>query len=282
MNQLLCIVGSTATGKTKRAIEESQKTPSILVSADSRQVYRGMDIVTGKDHPKDLLFYGIDIVNPDEDCSVSVWHDTVISHINQAWLDNKQVIVVGGTGLYVKAITDGIKTMSIPINHSLRDELSTLSVLALQSKLRELDPSKLSSMNNSDANNPRRLVRAIEIASSKIVPSPINQSIEAKIIGLKYFAAGVQRKKITERVLSRLGDGAIQETKKLLRDYNPSLKSMTAIGYRSIISHLNGNLSYDQLVESWVGDEMAYVKRQLTWFNKVKSIEWYDTTIVED
>ncbi len=282
MNKLLCIVGSTATGKTKRAIEESQKTPSILVSADSRQVYRGMDIVTGKDHPKDLLFYGIDIVNPDEDCSVSVWHDAVISRINQAWLDNKQVIVVGGTGLYVKAITDGINTMSIPINHSLRDELSPLSVSALQSKLRELDPSKLTSMNNSDANNPRRLVRAIEIASSKIVPSPINQSIEAKIIGLKYFAAGVQRKKITERVLSRLRDGAIQETKKLLSEYNPSLKSMTAIGYRSIISHLNGNLSYDQLVESWVGDEMAYVKRQLTWFNKVKSIEWSDTTIVED
>jgi tRNA dimethylallyltransferase len=281
MNKVICIVGPTATGKTKKAIELFQESPSILVSADSRQVYRTMDIVTGKDHPQDITLYGIDIVDPDEECSVSVWYDAVIPHIEAAWDEGKQVIVVGGTGLYVKAITDGIETMSVPINQSLRDELSPLSITELQDKLKELDEQKFVSMNNSDVNNPRRLVRAIEIQIFKRENrnpelTTVSRMDEVKMIGLRYFDDSNHRYKIMQRVEERLKSGAIAETKTLLAKYDSSLKSMTAIGYKSIISHLKGELSYDQTVESWVSDEMAYVKRQLTWFNKIKSIEWYD------
>jgi tRNA dimethylallyltransferase len=280
-NKLICIVGPTATGKTKKAIELFHKSPSILVSADSRQVYRIMDIVTGKDHPQGITLYGIDIVDPDEECSVSVWYDAVRPHIQQAWDENKQVIVVGGTGLYVKAITDGIETMSVPINQSLREELSPLSITELQDKLKELDEAKFSSMNNSDSNNPRRLIRAIEIQIFKRENrnpelTTVSRMNEVKMIGLKYANESIHRTMVESRVIERLNKGAIEETKTLLAKYSPSLKSMTAIGYKSIISHLKGELSYDQMVENWVSDEMAYVKRQLTWFNKIKSIEWYD------
>lgn len=281
MHKLICVVGPTATGKTKKALELSQQAPSILVSADSRQVYRTMDIVTGKDHPTDFVLYGIDIVEPDQDCSVSLWHDAVMPHIQRAWGEGMQVIMVGGTGLYVKAITDGIETMSVPINQSLRDELSPLSINELQDKLKAFDEKKFLSLNNSDANNPRRLIRAIEVATSNY-KDPIFvkrrsdlMSSEIKMIGLKYFDDSNHRYKITQRVEERLKSGAIEETKTLLSKYDPSLKSMTAIGYKSIINHLSGELSYDQMIENWVNDEMAYVKRQLTWFNK-QSVIWYD------
>jgi tRNA dimethylallyltransferase len=275
MNQLICVVGPTATGKTKKAIELFQESPSILVSADSRQVYRGMDIVTGKDHPQDIAIYGIDIVDPGDDCSVSVWHDAISPHLQKAWDEGKQVIVVGGTGLYVKAITDGIETMQVPINQVLRDELSSLSIAELQNKLKEINAKKFVSMNNSDLNNPRRLIRAIEIEHSGIIPAVARKDVDIKMIGLKYSNFVMQENKIRERVKSRLGDGAIEETKTLLSKYGPSIKSLTAIGYKSILSHLDGNLSYDEMVENWVEGEMSYVKRQLTWFRK-QPVIWYD------
>ncbi len=281
MNQLLCIVGPTGTGKTKRAIEESLKQPSILISADSRQVYSGMDIVTGKDHPVDIKLFGIDILDPNQDCSVSIWYDAVIPHIRKAWEEGKLPIVVGGTGLYVKALTEGIETMQIPINPSLRTQLEALSLTELQSKLSELHPSKYNAMNNSDKHNPRRLIRAIEIGLSNYkVPNLVKQSsqfnhITSQIIGLKYSNLNIELSKIHDRVMARLSQGAIEETKTLLAKYSPDIKSMTAIGYKSIISHLSGELSQDQMIETWVSDELAYAKRQLTWFRKQPTI-WYD------
>lgn len=275
MNKLLCIVGPTATGKTKKALALSAKQPSILVSADSRQLYRGMSIVTGKDHPKDLKIYGIDIVNPDQPCSVSVWYDTVMPPIRQAWAEGKLPIIVGGTGLYVHALTHGIATMSVPINQALRSDLSPLSITKLQDKLYKLDPAKYASMNHSDQNNPRRLIRAIEIYKDPIFVKPRRDRKlpQTEIIGLKYSDLRVQREKITQRVLARLEQGAIAETKKLLAKYPPSLQSMSAIGYRSIIQ---GKLTKDQMIDSWVADELAYAKRQLTWFRHVQNIKWYD------
>lgn len=282
MNKLICIVGSTATGKTAKALSLAAIQPSILVSADSRQVYRTMDIVTGKDHPQDIIIYGIDIVDPDEPCSVAVWYDAVIPHINGAWDTGKQVIVVGGTGLYVKAITQGIPTMSVPPNQPLRDKLAALTVAELQDKLKQLDEAKFTSMNHSDQNNSRRLIRAIEISSySNKVPNLVKQSselseVQAEIIGLDYSDLSIQRNKIYERVLARLKLGAIVETKKLLQKYDSSLPSMSAIGYKSIIAYIENQIDETIMINTWVNDELAYAKRQLTWFRPTKNIKWYD------
>lgn len=281
---LLCIVGPTGSGKTSKAIELSKQQPSILISADSRQVYRGMDIVTGKDHPTDVTMYGIDLVEPDESCSVSLWYDSVMPHIISAWEQGILPIVVGGTGLYVKALTHGIPTMSVPINQLLRKELSSLSIEQLSLQLKSLNPAKFATMNNSDANNSRRLIRAIEIeVFSQANPIPDEQVpvrttalLRPQLIGLKYSDLSIQRNKIHQRVLARLELGAIEETQRLLKNHDPGLQSMSAIGYKSIISFLSGAISSEQMIVEWVSDEVAYAKRQLTWFKKI-DVAW--TTI---
>jgi len=282
-NKLLAVVGPTGTGKTARAIQESQKRPSIIVSADSRQVYRGMNIVTGKDHPKDIIIYGIDIVNPNEPCSVSIWHEAVMPHIEQAWRDDKQVIVVGGTGLYIKALTEGIPTMQIPINQMLRNQLSPLSITKLQEKLNKLDPTKFTLMNHSDQLNPRRLVRAIEIIDGSKGRIFAEQGSDLKnsdvqIIGLRYYHNSNYSSNIRTRVLARLKAGAVEETKSLIEKYDKNLPSMSAIGYRSIINFIENKCTKQEMIDSWVEGELAYAKRQLTWFRK-QPVIWYDIDI---
>jgi tRNA dimethylallyltransferase len=200
--------------------------------------------------------------------------------ITEAWEEGKLPIVVGGTGLYVKAITQGIETMQVPIDDSLRTMLSSLSIPELQSELKESDPSKFASMNCSDSLNPRRLTRAIEISMFRTShPERASASRmghhQSTIIGLKYSDESIQRNKIMERVVSRLSHGAIEETKKLLDKYDQGLQSMTAIGYKSIISFLEGNLTEAKMIEEWVSGELAYAKRQMTWFRK-QPVIWYD------
>lgn len=274
MNNLLCIVGPTGTGKTKLALYLASLFPSILVSADSRQVYRGMDIVTGKDHPAGQSLIGLDLVNPTEPCSISVWYDAVMPHITRAWGEGKLPIIVGGTGLYVKALVNGIPTLHVPLNPQLRESLAPLSLTELQAKLTSLDQAKYARMNRSDAHNPRRLIRAIEVATSSSSPLESDLSnLKSKIIGLKYYDDSQYRSRIRDRVHSRLELGALSETKKLLVSANS--QSLSAIGYRSLVSYLRGELEYQTMIDAWVRDEVAYSKRQLTYFRKLPMIDWH-------
>lgn len=275
MNKLLCIVGPTSTGKTAKAVQLAGEGNTLLVSADSRQVYRGMDLVTGKDQPPNIPLIGLDLVDPDEDCSVSLWYDAVMPAIRRAWDQGQQVIVVGGTGLYVQALTDGIATIQVPPDQSLRTKLAKLTLSELQNRLLQLAPVKYKSLNNSDLNNPRRLIRAIEIAVSNVPPATFVRP-HSTLIGLYDSSPTHYRRLITARVKSRILSGAVEETKQLLSRYSPLLPSMTALGYRSLIKYLAGGLTSDDLITHWVNDELSYAKRQLTWFRKNKSIEWYD------
>ncbi|KKU88838.1 MAG: tRNA dimethylallyltransferase [Microgenomates group bacterium GW2011_GWF2_47_9] len=270
--KLLCIVGPTGTGKTSLAVDLSKQLPSVLISADSSQVYRGMDIVTGKDHPQDVILHGIDLVSPSDPLSVSLWYQKVKDLLTKSPLP----IIVGGTGLYVKAITEGIPTMSIPPNPSLRAELEPLSVLDLQLHLAGLNSKKFSEMNNSDKHNKRRLVRAIEIASAITPNFPKNISHDTLIIGLKFNNQDRYLSNLKSRVKARVEGGAIEETKLLLSKYNADLLSHRAIGYRSIIAYLGGSLTRSAMLTSWLADEYAYSKRQMTWFSKIKNVKWYE------
>ncbi len=275
MNKLLTIVGPTATGKTKYALKLAAQKPSLIISADSRQVYRGMDIVTGKDHPQNIKIFGINILDPDETCSVSVWYDAVTPHMQKAWGEGKQVIVVGGTGLYVRALTHGIETIRVPINHALRAELDSLSVNELQKILKAHDPDKFANMNNSDKHNPRRLIRAIEVVHNPHESSSVHPRSSTKVIGLRYYDNSNYSSKVRQRVVARLKSGAIEETKQLLSRYDRGIQSLSAIGYKSIISYLDKKTTKSEMIESWVSDELSYAKRQMTWFRKQEVI-WYD------
>lgn len=271
--KLICIVGPTATGKTALAVKLAKEVPSSLISADSRQVYRGMDIVTGKDHPAGMTLSGIDLVDPDQDCSVAVWQHSIAPNLNSPSLP----IVVGGTGLYVKSLTHGIETIGVPVNKKLRGELSNMNVNYLKKFLQKISPLRLNNMNNSDRNNPRRLIRAIEVSlSNNHVPNTLSERPDTLIIGLHISDPSVYESKIRERVISRIDGGAIEETVGLLAKYPPTLPSMSALGYKHIISFIKGEISKDLLIDNWTRDELAYSKRQMTWFNKMPNINWFE------
>ncbi len=269
------IVGTTGSGKTKLALRLAELRESVIISADSRQVYKGMDIVTGKDHPHNIKIHGIDLVDPNDECSVSVWYEQVAPVIKNAHDAGHQVIVVGGTGFYVRALTHGIETMSVPINPELRSQLETLGVSELQEMLKRQDPERFARFNHSDQNNPRRLIRAIEVAKSNVSVSQNRAPNTQLMIALHYEDLKLQEQKIRERVVSRLAQGAVTETQNLLSQVEPEAASLSALGYHEIIRFINGEINEEQLVGEWVRAELRYAKRQLTYFRK-QNVVWYD------
>src|SRR3989338_8745724 len=207
MHQLLFVVGATGTGKTSLALKIAKKFNGELISADSRQVYRGMNIGTGKDIPK----------------------------------RGKLPIVVGGTGLYISALEKPMTTISIPPNTRLREQLEMASVRKLQQNLKHTDPIHYAEMNDSDRKNPRRLVRAIEIAQYLLAHPAMMKKVRRKVLGRKFstLRIGLQApkhllyKRIDERVNRRLEQGAEKEIRSLLNNgYGFDLPAFSALGYR--------------------------------------------------
>ncbi|MCE7898100.1 MAG: tRNA (adenosine(37)-N6)-dimethylallyltransferase MiaA [bacterium] len=271
------VVGTTGTGKTKLAVMLANKSPgSLVISADSRQVYREMDVVTGKDHPKNIDIKGINLVGPNQDFSVSQWYDTVKPLYDKAQDAGRQVIVVGGTGFYVRALTSGIETLVVPINPELRAKLEKLSVGELQEILKQKNISKFNQLNHSDQLNPRRLVRAIEVSSTGLNTTISSvPTVTQPLIGLYYQDLEMQKKVIRERVLARIDSGAIKETENLLSKYGSNIQGISALGYLQIRRYILGEISLGELVELWTLDELRYAKRQLTYFRK-QNVIWYD------
>jgi tRNA dimethylallyltransferase len=248
MNKLLVICGPTATGKTVLAAALAKKFNGELVSADSRQVYRGMDLVTGKDRP-DVPIWLYDVADPDDEFSVSHWVCLASVAIADILKRNKLPIVVGGTGLYINALLHPFETIDVPSDKALRAKLQTVSVAELQKMV------KRSGMNDSDWNNPRRLIRKIEIARSQSVVHTHKNSFDSLMIGLT-APRPVLDKRIDERFKKRLQQGMKEETDKLINKYGRDFPSMSAIGL----------------------NEHAYARRQMTWFKKQKGIHWFDVT----
>ncbi len=193
MNKLLVVCGPTATGKTSLALKFAKLFDGELISADSRQVYKGMDIGTGKDRPRNALWHsrelpitnfqfpigywetkenvriwGYDLVEPKEDFSVAEYVEVAKTVIRDIWEKGKLPILVGGTGFYIKGVVDGIGTIDVPRDEKLREGLEEKTVESLYEELEGLDREKALSMNESDKKNPARLVRAIEVANWKL------------------------------------------------------------------------------------------------------------------
>lgn len=248
MHKLLIIAGPTATGKTALAAGLAREFDGELVSADSRQVYRGMDLTTGKDRP-DVPVWLYDVCNPDDQFSVSQWVMLARAAIADIRKRNKLPIVVGGTGLYIKALLEPFETMNIPPDPRLRTKLQSLSVPELQRMVGR------GTMNDSDWNNPRRLIRKIEVARVK-KRTPVNQdAFDYLMIGLT-APLPVLYDRIDKRLEERVRAGLNKEAASLRARYSPDLPSMSAIGL----------------------NEHAYARRQMTWFKKQKGIRWMDIT----
>ncbi len=293
MKKIIVICGPTATGKTSLGFRIAKKYNGEIVSADSRQVYKHMDIGTGKEWDDEIKVWGYDLVDPSDNFSVSDYFSEIKPVIEDIWNRNKVPIIVGGTGLYIKSLIDGIPTIDIPQNPNLRSSLEKLDIKELYDRLAMLDGTKAASLNFSDKNNPRRLIRAIEIAvwnvenetQKRIVQKRDNildKNIDVLIIGLTSNNKRLLEN-IEKRVDKRMNEGFIDEIEMLLKmGVSWKNQSMQSLGYKEAELFFKHGLSYEEFITTWISNEMKYIKRQTTWFKKEtyrdgnKRINWFD------
>lgn len=272
--KLLIISGPTATGKTALAIKLAKLFNGELISADSRQIYRGLDIGTGKDHPLGVKIHLIDIVNPDQLFSVAQYRQLAIEKIKEIYAKNKLPIVVGGTGQYIDSIINPQPTFSIKPNKILRFILNKLSIKYLQIIYKILDKNKFTNLNNSEKNNPHRLIRKIEIKLS--FKSPL---LKGDLERLNYLHLSLTApnqflyKHIDTRVQKRLDLGLFNEINNLLKIYSWSCPGLKTLAYQEFKTGFN-----QSNINKWRFDEHAYARRQKTWFKKITPITFIDIT----
>lgn len=287
MQNLIVITGQTATGKTNLAIEYARKYNGELINADSRQIYKYLDIITGKDIPtlkrsriKTHLF---DIVDPKKSFSSFEYVKCAIAVIKDLWKRGKTPVLVGGTYFYIKHLLYGFDVHVAP-NRMLRTELEKKSVEELQSKLLSIDKSVFLSMNSSDRNNPRRLIRKIEILKSGST-SEVGVSLshlggesgKIKIIGLRHKNREALVEAITKRVHKRFEQGAVKEVRNLLlMGYKKTDHGLQTIGYIQIIQYFNKTITQKEAIKQWIAKEVQYAKRQHTFMKRDPNITWID------
>jgi len=288
MKKIFLICGPTATGKTSLGFKIAKKYNGEIVSADSRQVYKYMDIGTGKEWDDQIKVWGYDLVNPTEKYSVSEYFSEMKVAIETIWKVNKLPIIVGGTGLYIKSLIDGIPTIDIPQNPNLRKSLEKLNTTELFDKLAMLDGTKAASLNLSDKMNPRRLIRAVEIAvwnvenetQKKVVElreNILDKDVDVLMVGITTNNIKLLQN-IENRVEKRMNEGFIDEVEMLLKmGVSWKMQSMNSLGYKESESFFKNGQTYEDFINTWVSNEMKYIKRQNTWFKKDKRINWFDT-----
>jgi len=281
MNKLLVICGPTATGKTSLGILLAKKFNGEIVSADSRQVYKNMDIGTGKEWGDNVKIWGYDLVSPKDEFSVSKY----LRFAQKAILDiekrGKLPILVGGTGLYIRGVVDGIPTVDVPRNIKLRKNFENLNSDQLYEHLSQIDSFKAGAMNSSDKKNPRRLIRAIEVATWMIDNSkkdlPQNRKMfDTFFIGLTAPTEFLE-KRINKRVADRIDKGFEDEIKKLIDsgvDWND--QSMMSLGYRQWRDFAEGAVDRQSALDEWKKEERKYAKRQMVWWRRDARINWFD------
>lgn len=300
MNKLLVILGPTATGKTDLALQLAGKFQGELVSVDSRQVYVGLDIGTGK-YPSEkgkvkrkknfweiggIKIWMYDVLDPKKQYSVADYvkdATIVIADINKR---GKLPIVVGGTGLYLKALLYGLSNLAIPVDKNLRKKLQKLSKEDLQERLKKLSPERWRSLNESDRQNPRRLVRAIELETSPRRSSfdfaqdhlrGVAMDFNVLKIGLT-APREILYRRVDERVIKRIEQGMVEEAKRLQKE-GLTIKRMKALGLEDgvLADYLRRKITTeDKLVRVMQYKIHGYVRRQLTWFKKEEDVFWFD------
>ncbi len=272
MNKILAIIGPTASGKTKLAIELASIFNGEIVSADSRQVYKGMDIGTGKDlneykiKNKKIPYHLIDVCDPSEEFSLAKYQKLAYVAIDNILARGKLPIVVGGSGLYLRAIVDGYKLSSIKPNKELREKLEKKSIDELFSDLEKINPEFIKSINESDAKNKRRLIRYIE-NNDKLLINNKNPKYKSLIINIKTPKA-ILHKRIDKRLIKRLENEDMIGEVKRLHNQGVSWERLESFGleYKYIAFYLQKKISYDEMVDKLFIAIRQFAKRQVTWF----------------
>ena len=276
--KVLVVLGPTAVGKTSISIEIAKALGGEVVSADSRQVYTGLDIGSGKVTPAEMdgiPHHLIDIANPEEIFSVSDYLHLGRKALNDILTRKKVPIVVGGTGFYIDALIGTVSLPGVPADPSLRFQLSGFSLEKLNEELKKLDPERAKTI---DTKNPVRLMRAIEIARVLGVVPPIQPEklYDTAYIGLTLPSEELGRK-IHNRLLGRLQAGMLEEAVQL-HAHGLSWERMESLGleYRYMARHLQGHISYEEMISQLELEIRHYAKRQMTWFKRNKDIVWFN------
>lgn len=280
---LITILGPTATGKTKLAAQLAHELSGVIISADSRQVYRGMNIGTGKDlhdyivNDKKIKYHLIDIIDPSEEYNLFLFIEHFKNSFNQILSEKKIPFLVGGTGLYLDSILQQYKLRKTEFNEQEYKKLSKLPVEKLTGLLLELKPKQ---HNKTDLASKKRIIKAILVAKGDEKSQLGELNLKPFIIGVKLERNEI-RNKVTDRLNKRLDEGMIDEVKALV-DSGISLERMINLGleYKFIALHLKGELNYDEMFQKLNTAIHQFAKRQTTWFRKMEregvKINWID------
>ncbi|MFA6427944.1 MAG: tRNA (adenosine(37)-N6)-dimethylallyltransferase MiaA [Candidatus Buchananbacteria bacterium] len=273
--KVLVVLGPTASGKTELALKLAKKFNGELLNADSRQIYRGLNIATAKVKTKAVKTHLLNLVKPNQNFSVVKYQLAADKKIKQIIKRGKLPILVGGTGLYLAAVVDNWQIPKLKVDLNLRKKIAKLTARQLYQKLKSLDPI---SAKNIGQHNQRRLIRAVEVCLLSGRPfSQLQQKGQPKYqvlqLGLKISRQELYRR-INARVLRMFKQGLVAETKKLLKKYSAALPAMSSIGYREVVKFLQGEIKLVDCQELIKINTRHYAKRQITWFKRDQRIKW--------
>lgn len=309
---IFSVVGTTSVGKSDAAfkIAEYVTTHKLaegvdIISADSRQVYAGLEILTGADIPavfqaktnqfsslnkyflnEKLRIFGLSLVKVSDEFSVGAFQKYAHQVIAQSQNEKRLVLLVGGTGLYHEHLWTTDPQFSVLPDPAVRDKAARLSIEELQKWLQAVSFSRFSQMNESDQHNPRRLIRAIEIAVARPPKEnhPETKTAES-VTKMEHIFLGLQLtleemlEKITARVQKRFAGGAVEEVQALLASgISISTQAATTLGFSQIKAYLSGEITKEECLELWIQADFSYSKRQITWWKKRHGITWFDAS----
>jgi len=304
--KLVVVCGPTASGKTDLAIVLAKKFNGEIINADSRQIYKEMNIATAKPlldyglrttdyktqtvkqsedrRPKtedctvdDVRHYLLDMVNPDESYTLADYKEQAQKVIKEIIKKGKVPFLVGGTGLYIRAIVDNLEIPKVEPNLVLRKELESKTLEEQIAMLKENDPDSYEKI---DLQNPRRVIRALEVVLSTGVSFLSQQKKGKPLYNVLQMGLKLDKENLYERINSRcekmIERGLVQEAKRLAQKYSWELPSMSGIGYRQMRDYIEGKMSLDEALDWLKKDTRHYAKRQMTWFKKDENIHWIE------
>ncbi|MFZ2484459.1 MAG: tRNA (adenosine(37)-N6)-dimethylallyltransferase MiaA [Minisyncoccia bacterium] len=277
--KVLVILGPTASGKSSLAVKLAKKFKGEIISADSRQVYRGLNVGTGKITKKEMRgvpHHMLDVADPRKQFSVSEYKKLATNSLQYIITKNKLPIVVGGTGFYIDTLTGAISLPEVPPNKKLREKLDKKSALELFKILEKKDPKRARAIGQ---HNKVRLIRALEIVETLGQVPPL--FAHSRELAYRYIFIGLKPddldKRIHQRLIKRL-EPMIAEAKKLIKNRAISYRRMDQLGleYRYIGMYLEGKISREVMVDELYRAIRQYAKRQMTWFKRNKKIKWFE------
>ncbi len=300
--KVIAIVGPTASGKSSLGILVAKEFNGEIISVDSRQVYKGMDVGTAKEDfdriedeiekggSVEQLFgsrrhfisegvehSGIDLINPDQNYSAAEFKEYAENKINEIIKRGKVPVLVGGTGFWLKAILENFDLANTPADSNLRAELESQKLGDLYHEYKQLDPVGADLI---EKKNKRKLVRALEVTKLTGKPFSDQQTKGESKYDVLQIGIRVDREKLYDRINDRVDEmiakGLVDEVRGLKEKYGCEVESMTGIGYRQICEFLNGEESLKDAIETIKRDTRHYAKRQMTWFKRDDSIKWIE------